>query len=142
MSAEILKNVATLLGAVAAIWAIYVYFRNSRLRRAEWLGSLYEKFYERPDLKGVREVLDCEGGQSADIDKLVAEEPSEFSDYLNFFEFVAVLWKSGQLTQDEIEDLFHYYLDCLENSRAVRQYISKKGYEQLERLLRKRANQA
>jgi hypothetical protein len=102
---------------------------------------LYEKFYERPELKAVREVLDCEGGQSAAIEKLVSEEPAEFSDYLNFFEFVAVLRKSGQLTQEEIEDLFHYYLNCVENCRTVRAYIAKKGYEQLDRLLQERAQQ-
>jgi hypothetical protein len=138
---ETLKTIAVMIGAGAALWGICVYFMNSRLRRAEWLGSLYEKFYERPELKAVREILDCEGGQSAAIDKLISEEPAEFSDYLNFFEFVAVLRKSRQLTQEEIEDLFHYYLNCLENCRAVRAYIAKKGFEQLDRLLQERAQQ-
>jgi hypothetical protein len=136
---EILKVIAAMLGAAAALWGIYVYFTNSRLRRAEWLSSLYDKFYERSELKAVREILDCEGGQSVAIDKLVSEEPPELSDYLNFFEFVAVLRKSRQLTQEEIEDLFHYYLDCLENCQAVRAYIAKKGYEQLDRLLAERS---
>jgi hypothetical protein len=139
MEGEIPKNIAALMGAAAALWGIYVYFTNSRLRRAEWLGSLYDKFYERSELKTVREILDCEDGQSAAIDKLVSEEPAEFSDYLNFFEFVAVLRKSRQLTQEEIEDLFHYYLDCLEKCRPVRAYIATKGYEQLDRLLQERA---
>jgi hypothetical protein len=53
--------------------------------------------------------LDCEASDSAGVVKLVSEEPFEFTDYLNFFEFVAVLWKSGQLKPDEIEDLFRYY---------------------------------
>lgn len=136
---EDLKTIAALIAAAAALWGIYVYFSNSRLRRAEWLRSLYEKFYERVELKRVREVLDCEGGRSEAIDKLVSEEPPELSDYLNFFEFVAVLRKSRQLTEEEIEDLFHYYLDCLENCRAVRAYIAKKGYEQLDRLLQERS---
>ncbi|HEU5247281.1 MAG TPA: hypothetical protein VFU09_09350 [Candidatus Udaeobacter sp.] len=64
-----IKDVATIVGAVAALWAIYVYFTNSRLRRAEWLASLYEKFYERPDLKEIREILDSQGSDSADITK-------------------------------------------------------------------------
>jgi len=118
----------------------FVYFFNSRVQRAKWLSSLYEKFYERADLKRVREVLDCEGGQSPAIDKLVADEPAEFSDYLNFFEFVAVLGKSRQLTHEEIEDLFHYYLDCLEGCPPVRDYIAKKGFERLDKLLRQRTN--
>ena len=134
-----IKDLATIVGAVAALWAIYVYFTNSRLRRAEWLASLYEKFYERPDLKEIREILDCEENDSADITKLVREEQSNFSDYLNFFEFVAVLQNSRQLRKAEIEDLFGYYLGCLENCPAVRNYIARKGYEQLDKLLRDRA---
>jgi len=65
-----------------------------------------------------------------------SEEPREFTDYLKFFELVAVLQKSGQLTTEQIEDLFGYYLNCLERSAAVRKYISAEGYEQLDRLLR------
>jgi len=55
---EILKVFATVVGVVAALWGIYVYFFRFPSRRAQWLASLYEKFYERPDLKGVRETLD------------------------------------------------------------------------------------
>jgi len=54
------------------------------LRRAEWLASLYEKFYERSDLKEIRETLDCEVGNSPRIVKLISEEPAEFADYLIF----------------------------------------------------------
>jgi hypothetical protein len=127
-------------GVVAAFWAVCVYKSNSRVRRAEWLASLYEKFYERSELKKVREILDCKGGKSDAIDAFVSEEPPEFSDYLNFFEFVAVLHKSRQLTREEIEDLFHYYLDCLAKCSAVRAYIAREGYEQLEWLLQERAD--
>lgn len=89
--------------------------------------QLVQKFYERPELKDIREILDCEAGHSADIDNLINTEPRNFTDYLNFFEFVAVLQKSRQLTKDEIEDLFCYYLDCLEHCVAVRKYIAAKG---------------
>jgi len=136
---EFLKAIAVLIGAAAGVAAIFVYFFNSRVQRAKWLTSLYEKFYERPDLKGVREALDREGGESPSVDKLVIEEPAEFTDYLNFFEFVAVLGKSGQLKENEIEDLFRYYLDCLEKNRKVREYIAGRGYEHLDRLLHNRS---
>ena len=126
-------------GVVAAFWALLVYRSNARVRRAEWLASLYEKFYEKNDsLKDIREKLDCDEGHSPDI-KVLEKEGSGFSDYLNFFEFVGVLEKSGQLTGDEIEDLFGYYLDCLERCTPVRRYLGEKSYEQLDRLLRKRA---
>src|SRR5215211_4203189 len=140
MAIEILKTIAAVIAAAAAVWGIYVYFSNSRLRRAEWIASMYEKFYEQAELKDNREALDFGGSNSANISRFINEEPREFTDYLNFFEFVAVLEKSRQLTKHEIEDLFCYYLDCLERTPAVRKYIADTGYEQLDRLLRKRAS--
>lgn len=129
----------TIGGIVAAFWALLVYRSNARVRRAEWLGSLYEKFYEKNDsLKDIREKLDCDDGHSPDIETL-EKLGSGFTDYLNFFEFVALLEKSGQLSTIEIEDLFAYYLDCLERCGPVRRYIPEKGYDQLDRLLLKRA---
>jgi hypothetical protein len=58
---------------------------------------------------------------------------------LNFFKFVAVLKKSGQLKQQEIEDLFGYYLGRLSNRPEMREYIVRNGYELLDELLRDRA---
>ena len=133
-----IKDIAEIAAAAAVLWGIYVYFTNSRLRRAEWLASLYEKFYESNNLKAVRDVLDCGTAPTLEIENLVKEESRDFTDYLNFFEFVAVLQKSRQLTDQEIEDLFGYYLDCLEYCRPLRDYIGGRGYEQLDRLLKER----
>jgi hypothetical protein len=105
---------------------------------ARWLASLYEKLYEKDHLKGVRQILDSADREASEINKLVTDEPSEFTDYLNFFEFVAVLEKSGQLKSNEIEDLFHYYLDCLEKSPKIREYLAAKGYEHLDEFVRAR----
>lgn len=131
---------AALVGAVGALFAIRNYGRNSRLERARWLESLYTKFYEEKGLKKVRKHLDCETGISPEINEMVGKESDEFTDYLNFFEFVAILGKSKQLQQDEIEDLFGYYLDCLKKSQKVRDYIATptRGYEHLDKLLRNR----
>ena len=138
---EILKTAAAFLALGGACIAYRVYRYNSRLERAKWLSSLYEKFYEKTDLKEIRKALDCEDAQSPDIAKLVQEESEEFTDYLNFFEFVAVLAKSEQLVKGGIEDLFGYYLDCLAKSPEVRAYIADKtkGYEHLDQLLRDRS---
>ena len=139
---EWIKALAALLGAGAGIAAILVYHSNSRLQRAKWLAELYEKFYERSELKQIRTLLDCGASDSAAVSALVRDESAEFTDYLNFFEFVAVLGRSRQLRKEEIEDLFGYYLNCLEKCRDVRSYISDKtkGYEQLDKLLHERAN--
>jgi hypothetical protein len=138
---EVVNGIAKIAAIIAALWAIYVFFSNLRLQRAKWLAELYAKFYERSDLKQVREALDCEAVDLPEIGNLVENESPEFTDYLNFFEFVAVLKNSRQLTEREIDDLFGYYLDCLEKCRPVRKYIAAKakGYEQLDKLLRGRA---
>lgn len=111
MDLTVLKDVATvmtpLVAAVAAFFAIRTYSKNSRLERARWLASLYEKFYEKDHLKKVREVLDSKSATLQEIKQKVAG--AELSDYLNFFEFVPVLRKSGQLKQEEVEHLFGYY---------------------------------
>ena len=49
------------------------------------LSSLYSKFYEQADLKGIREILDSELPTSTEIQKLVEEQEARFTDYLNFF---------------------------------------------------------
>lgn len=120
----------------AAGWAIWVYSRNSKLERARWLTSLYEKFYEEERLKRVRDRLDCEAGNEQ-VSGLVSREPPEFTDYLNFFEFMAVLKENKQLKDRDIEDMFGYYLRCLKQQESVRSYIgeNKNGYEKLKDLL-------
>lgn len=128
---------AAALGTVgAATWALIVYRRNSRLERARWASSLYEKFYERDQLKKVRDDLDCEANIEQ-VNGIVLRQESDFTDYLNFFEYVAFLKYSKQLKQEEIKDLFGYYLDCLKRHDIVRRYIKANGYERLNELLEK-----
>ncbi len=145
MDVTVLKDVATIIGALAtplvaataAFFGIRTYAENSHLERARWLASLYEKFYEKDHLKRVREVLDSKAVALQEIKQKISD--AELSDYLNFFEFVAVLKKSGQLKQQEIEDLFGYYLGRLSNRPEMREYIVRNGYELLDELLRDRA---
>ena len=121
---------------VAAAFAAYTYYRSANLEQAKWQASLYEKFYEKPDLKKVREILDSDDEISLEITKLIHDETPEFSDYLNFFEFVAFLsLKSKQLKIDEVDDLFGYYLDCFNRRSDIRSYVSEKSYELVGKLL-------
>lgn len=57
--AQIVYYVAGTIGVLgtllAACLALCVYHRNSDLERARWATSLYEKFYEKKDLKSVRD---------------------------------------------------------------------------------------
>ena len=120
----------------AAGFAAFVYQRNSTFERAKWASGLYEKFYEATNLKQVRDKLDCPNDLDL-VNEIVIREEADFTDYLNFFEFIAFLKTSKQLKNSEIEVLFGYYLDCLNRHDRVKQYISnpKNGYEGLSKLL-------
>jgi len=122
--------------ALAAGFAAFVYRRNSALERARWASSLYEKFYEAIALKQMRDKLDCMNDTDSVNEIVIREEPA-FTDYLNFFEFIAFLKTSKQLNDSEIEALFGYYLNCLSKHDRVKQYISnpENGYEGLANLL-------
>jgi len=125
--------------ALAAGFAAFVYRRNAVLARAKWASSLYEKFYEATTLKQMRERLDSSNDSDL-VNEIVIREESAFTDYLNFFEFIAFLKLSKQLKDSEIEALFGYYLDCLNRHDRVKKYIlnSQNGYEGLAKLLTSR----
>lgn len=125
--------------ALAAGFAAFVYRRNSALERAKWASTLYERFYEATTLKQMRESLDCLNDMDS-VNEIVIREEPVFTDYLNFFEFIAFLRTSKQLKDSEIESLFGYYLDCLNRHDRVKRYIlnSENGYEGLTKLLRSR----
>ena len=101
--------------------------------------SFCEKFYEEATLKQLRDDLDCLK-DSDSVNEVVTREDSAFTDYLNFFEFIAFLKSSKQLKDSEIDVLFGYYLDCLNRHERVKLYISnpKNGYEGLAELLTSR----
>jgi hypothetical protein len=129
---ELIGLAGTLVAASLALWT---YWQRLKLERARWLKDLYEKFYEHKELKEIRDLLD--GGDSGEVAKLVREEPPSFTDYLNFFEFLAYLDESKQITRDEVLGLFEYYLRNLRDQPDVAVYINHpdKGFEKLRKLL-------
>ncbi len=124
--------------AAAALWAAWTYHKRVKLERARWMKELYEKFYEQPQLKDVRELLDS--GDPRKISELVRNEEASFTDYLNFFEFLAYLEESKQVNKNDMLGLFEYYLRNLKANREVIDYIenSTKGFEKLRKLLQAR----
>jgi hypothetical protein len=130
-------NIHQWIEALSALGAVWVYFRNSRRERAEWLSKLYSKFYEEDALKAVREVLDRAEADSAQIKKMVLEEDGNFTDYLNFFEFMAYLARRRQLSRADVAALFDYYLCILNKHTIVQEYIreGRNGFEYLKGLL-------
>jgi len=132
---SVAESVSFVAAALAAVFAAVDFRKKVRLERARWMRDLYEKFYERVDLKAIRDKLD--DGDAAEIEELVKHEDSGFTDYLNFFEFLAFLWKSGQIKEQEVLDLFDYYLKNLRYQRTVWEYIENpaRGFERLHVLL-------
>lgn len=132
----IIQVASSIAGIVAVFWALWVYRSNSRRERARWAEALYARFYERAELKGVRDKLDCAPGDAA-VANLVTEEPAALTDYLNFFEFVAYLQSSKQLSKANVQALFSYYLECLRQHKEVAAYVQsqEKGFEYLRKIL-------
>jgi hypothetical protein len=136
-------------GIVAIIFAIPSYVRNSNVRRAEWLSSLFEKFYESKIYPLVRDIIDYNVDVSTmdDLELLIAaafgygtdvrQARIVLNNYLNFFEFVANLKVLNQLKETELNLLFSYDLGLLKKSRVLWQYIDndENEFENLKALL-------
>lgn len=58
-----------------------------------------------------------------------------FIDYLNFFEFIAFLMSKQQLTKDEVDATFAYYLENLSKHEFIVTYIKQYGFENLAKEL-------
>lgn len=133
---SVIQMASYVVGMIAAVFAVLTYRTNSKRERAKWAVQLYEKFYEHQDYKRLRTELDCDANE-ASVQEIVAEEDSEFTDYLNFFEMVTGLAETKQLSADDVLRLFQYYLQCLKRHEAVMRYLNNpgKGYETLRAFL-------
>ena len=130
---------ATLPVAFAgAIIAIRTYWSNAQRERAKWTVQLWEKFYEGDRYKEMRDSLDSPAF-SPELQELIEEKPSEFSDYLNFFELVLFLANSKQLSKSDVLGVFQYYLGCMKRSPPVMQFLNDRnnGFEHLRDFFKK-----
>lgn len=137
----VLPTVTILITAIGGFATIYVFFQNSRLKRAEWLYSLFEKFFYDEKYSGIRRIIDY--AHTDDIDRLIkalaSEEDHELEEqlvnYLNFFEFIANLWLLKQVPLREIKMMFEYYILKLEEHDFIMSYINKYGFEGVAKLV-------
>lgn len=133
----VFPGAAILGGAIT----IYIYYRNSQLQRAQWLYSLFEKFFYQSRYAEIRQLLDYDNEQ--EIKRLRealtshTEEQLEekLVDYLNFFEFIASLWQLRQLPMREIRMMFDYYIKRLGDHDFVMKYLQDEGFEGLTALV-------
>jgi hypothetical protein len=147
-----LSGCGALTLALAAILAGFLAISDYRTRvlaeKSKWFLQLYEKLFEGGQFKDVRRKLDY--GDTDEIKMLIQRDEQSlefteaqqakfdaFTDYLNFFEFIARLKEIGQLTSDDINATFNYYLILLTGPRnpEIRQYLKKEGFENLDKLL-------
>jgi hypothetical protein len=138
---QVVKGVQILsymAAAAAAVSAVFVYRNNSRRERARWVEDLYSRFFEKGELKQVRDILDCNSDDEK-VNALVTEEGSAWTDYLNFFELVAYLQESKQVAAVDVKALFEYYIGRLKRHRAAMDYVrdETKGFKYLRQLLHK-----
>ena len=120
--------------------ALLNYRNQVRIKRAELVKSLYEKFFENNSYKEVRVWLDyghlharltVEDGQQQEINE------EKFTDFLNFFEFIGVLYTSRQLTFKLVSEVFDYYLRKIKVDPDCKDWIDRYSFEKLKALLRK-----
>lgn len=129
------QTISYVVGVVVAVFAVWNYYENSQRERAKWAVQLYEKFFEADRYTKMREAFDCDAN-SGEVQSIVQEESTKFTDYLNFFELVCFLFRTKQLRRTDVLTLFHYYLGCLSRHERVRTYIGTHDFEQLDRFLK------
>jgi hypothetical protein len=126
--------------ALIGVYIAAINYRSQRIiKKGEWLKSLFEKFYENDAYKEVRRWLDnkeietkinCE-------DDSISDEDEKFTDFLNFFEFIANLENENQISIKDVTNLFDYYLQEIKGSSVCMQWVKKYGFEKLDNLLNK-----
>jgi hypothetical protein len=135
------KPLSEVIATLAVVFAALQYRQSVRTKHAEWLLSLFKSFYETSKYQRIRLLADSPESPEflqleSDIKELRTSPDLQSLDrYLNFFEFVAVLWRSGQVTRGEVCDLFEYYLGNLKRSPSITRYIDHQGFERLHQLL-------
>lgn len=138
----VLQIVGIITFAIPAFIGALSYKKSVTYRRAQWLASLYRIFYERDQLKDVRGLMDSVEGRK-EIEQIVKKELcervkeityeeekrlSEFTDYLNFFEFMLYLKEMSALEEKDVKAMFDYHLRLFRESEVINRYIGKMGF--------------
>jgi hypothetical protein len=128
------------LGGLGIIVTVLNYRNQVRIKRAELLKSLYEKFFENSMYKELRVWLDYDHlhDRLTTADQVQREINEEkFTDFLNFFEFIGVLYTSNQLTFRLVSEVFDYYLRKIKADADCNDWIDRYSFEKLKALLKR-----
>ncbi len=127
--------ISIFFGAAAFVGAWYQYRQNSQQERLRWLFELYQKFYEGDSFNDMR--IRVEWRDTAFISEDQNRELLlRLDDFLNFFEFVAILKRNKKLNQEEVKQMFDFPLRSIAENQDVMAYLRKYGYEELHALLK------
>jgi hypothetical protein len=141
LAGEIVRTTAAVLAIVGALVALATFRRAARTRRAEWLASLHEKFFETERHRRIRRVLDYRPEpEYTQVRQAVAsgqhhDLADELYGYLNFFELLGSLRALRQISDREIVALFEYDLALLRQHPFILDALAPQGFEHLAALL-------
>ena len=137
MNATALEWLQFTAAVAGGVWAIKLFQSDVRRRQTAWLFQLFEKFYEKDRYSKIRTILDHNlEPQLTELKRQIAEDgvkelEEQFSDYLNFFEFIYHLRAKDGVSRRDIDDMFDYYFGNLRRHGFVRTYAAKYGFEGL-----------
>lgn len=138
----IIPGIAVGVAIIGVPITIGIYYRNSKLRRTEWLYSLFEKFFYESRYADIRKLLDYDEEQIVEFSQKLQDHSDvaleeKLVDYLNFFEFISILWQLRQLEIKEIRMMFDYYIRQLGDYDFVMEYLKNQNFEGLAQLVAK-----
>ena len=134
------RLIAGAAALIAVVVAVVNYRAQTRLKQAEWLKSLFEKFFENSTYKEVRVWLDYGTlHERLTVGDAMLRQANEekFTDFLNFFEFIGVLYSRRHLSFEQVYDVFDYYLKKIAADPDCREWIDQYSFEKLKALLTK-----
>lgn len=140
-----LKGVAGSFVVVSFFVTALTYYKNSHYEKSKWLNQLYEKFFETSVYSDIRELLDYNSSPNEkyarlkDIIERKSDSESKLQEqlvvYLNFFEYIATLWKTGQISERDVHMMFGYYIKNLEKHGWLMDFAKQNEFKNLPRLI-------
>ena len=144
-----------IIGFFTAKFAIREYREKGQVAKAKWQSDLFKQFFADSTYKDIRQQIDFDdlgeikiliarelewhrSGATITFSRAERDTLDKFTDFLNFFEFVGLLRKSGQLTDEDIGSLFDYYIARIveiDRDNQIRLYLNAFKFRNLCHLL-------
>lgn len=130
---NLFEGVFYLVTILAAVYSVIQYKENSDHEKVKWLFELYRRFYDSEEFQDMFDRIDYD--ETAFITQQDRKSIPKLDQYLNFFQFVAILHKRREIGELEIKDMFSYPLEKIASNARVRPYLRENGYKVLDVLL-------